>query len=98
MRVLFTFIGGWGHFHPLVPVARAAAASGHEVAIACSGRLVGQVESAGFTAFATSPLRAHDAGSPSRDLTPLAKVDPPRNMQPGMVAPSSRPGQQSPLC
>ena len=28
MRILFTFIGGSGHFYPLVPVAEAAAAAG----------------------------------------------------------------------
>ena len=75
MRVLFTFIGGWGHFHPLEPVARAVAAAGHEVAVAGSGNLVGQVESVGFSAFATSAPRARTAGSPPRDLTPLDTVD-----------------------
>ena len=28
VRILFTFIGGSGHFYPLVPVAEAAAAAG----------------------------------------------------------------------
>jgi hypothetical protein len=27
VRILFTFIGGSGHFYPLVPVAEAAAAA-----------------------------------------------------------------------
>lgn len=75
MRISFTFIGGLGHFHPLEPVARAAAAAGHEVAVACSGGLVERVESAGYTAFATSPRRVRAAGSGGRDLTPLAPVD-----------------------
>ena len=65
MRILVTFIGGLGHFHPLEPVARAAAAAGHEVAVAGSGALVPQVESAGFRALATS-RRARGQGDRAR--------------------------------
>ncbi len=75
MRILFTFIGGLGHFHPLVPVARAAAAAGHEVAVACSGGLVPQVEAAGFRALATSPPRQVPREPPPRERTPLAPTD-----------------------
>lgn len=75
MRILFTFIGGLGHFYPLVPVARAAAAAGHEVGVAGSGRLTAQVEAAGFRAFATSPGRSGTAASSPRDLAPLCPVD-----------------------
>jgi UDP:flavonoid glycosyltransferase YjiC (YdhE family) len=75
MRILFTFIGGLGHFEPLVPVARAAAASGHEVAVAGSGGLAGKVEAAGFTFLPTSAVRVAAAQPPERDLTPLAPVD-----------------------
>lgn len=75
MRILFTFIGGLGHFHPLAPVARAAAAAGHEVAFAGSGALTAQVEAAGFQAFATSPVRTSATDPPERDMTPLPPVD-----------------------
>jgi UDP:flavonoid glycosyltransferase YjiC (YdhE family) len=75
MRILFTFIGGLGHFHPLTPVARAAATAGHEVAVAGSGGLIAQVEAAGFTAFATSPPRSGPTDRPQRDLAPLTPVD-----------------------
>lgn len=75
MRILFTFIGGLGHFHPLEPVARAAVAAGHEVAVAGSGGLVGRVEAAGFRAFATSPVRSRPKTTSPRDLTPLSPVD-----------------------
>jgi UDP:flavonoid glycosyltransferase YjiC (YdhE family) len=75
MRILFTFIGGLGHFHPLAPVARAATAAGHEVAVAGSGRLVAQVAAAGFQAFATSPPRNQPADPHPRDMTPLEPVD-----------------------
>lgn len=33
MRILFTFTGGHGHLRPLLPLARAAAAAGHEVTL-----------------------------------------------------------------
>ncbi|WP_340540197.1 glycosyltransferase [Nocardioides sp. GXZ039] len=76
MRILFTFIGGVGHFHPLVPIARAAQAAGHEVAVACAAGLVGPVESAGFAAMPTSEPRPVPASTGSaRDLTPLAPTD-----------------------
>ena len=66
MRILFTFIGGLGHFHPLAPVARAAAAAGHEVAVAGSGGWSPQVEAAGFRAFATSAPRTSATGRTRR--------------------------------
>jgi len=75
MRILFTFIGGLGHFEPLVPVARAAAAAGHEVAVAGSGGLVGRVEAAGFRALATSEVRSGAKEPAPRDRTPLSPTD-----------------------
>ncbi|MFF3176595.1 glycosyltransferase [Streptomyces sp. NPDC057900] len=57
MRILFTFIGGSGHFRPLIPVARAARAAGHTVAVAGAGRRGPEIAAAGFTAFATSEPR-----------------------------------------
>ena len=73
MRILFTFIGGLGHFDPMVPVARASVAAGHDVAVACSGGLTARVGAAGFQALATSVPQP--AGQRARDLTPIAPVD-----------------------
>jgi UDP:flavonoid glycosyltransferase YjiC (YdhE family) len=56
MRALFTFVGGRGHFEPLVPIARAATAAGHDVAFA-SGGLIPVIEAAGFAAFMVAPVR-----------------------------------------
>lgn len=53
MRILFTFAGGTGHFQPLLPIARAAAARGHDVAFACQNGMLSVVEAAGFSAFDT---------------------------------------------
>lgn len=66
MRVLFTFIGGNGHFQPLVPIAQSVAAAGHTVAIAGSGSLVKAIETAGFQAFATEA--AYDGVRPRLPL------------------------------
>lgn len=52
MRILFTFVGGSGHFDPLLPVAQAARAAGHTVAFACGPSMVSAVESSAFTVFA----------------------------------------------
>ncbi|HEY9344618.1 MAG TPA: hypothetical protein VIQ53_04850, partial [Inquilinus sp.] len=53
MRVLFSFAGGSGHFLPLVPLARAVRAAGHDIAFAGQPAMVAAVETAGFAAFAT---------------------------------------------
>jgi UDP:flavonoid glycosyltransferase YjiC (YdhE family) len=71
MRLLVTFVGGLGHLAPLLPLARAVRAAGHEVAIAGSGGLVARVKEAGFTAYATSPLPHHDQGAAVQDRAPL---------------------------
>lgn len=57
--MLFTFVGGPGHFRPLVPIARSVVAEGHTVAVAGSGSMVRAMETSGFAAFATEPAREH---------------------------------------
>jgi UDP:flavonoid glycosyltransferase YjiC (YdhE family) len=71
MRIMFTFIGGSGHFRPLVPIARAAQAAGHEVAVAGAGSMVKEIEAAGLTAFATSKPRLEPAFTPSAKVEPI---------------------------
>jgi len=51
MRVLFTTQPGLGHFHPLVPLARAVQAAGHEVAFACPASFAPHVRAADFAHF-----------------------------------------------
>lgn len=53
MRILFTTTSGVGHFHPLVPLAKAAADAGHDVAFASPASLSARIEATGFQAFAT---------------------------------------------
>jgi len=50
MRVLFTCVGAYGHFHPLVPLAQALADAGHEVAFATNQAFGVRVQHAGFEA------------------------------------------------
>ena len=51
MRILFTTHQLSGHFHPLIPIARAAGAAGHDVAFACASSFIPTVERVGFRAF-----------------------------------------------
>ena len=69
MRFLFSFIGGTGHFEPLVPIARAAEAAGHTVAVSGSPGMVASVEAAGFTAFQAG------LGSAVQGRQPLLPLD-----------------------
>jgi UDP:flavonoid glycosyltransferase YjiC (YdhE family) len=70
MRVLFTFMGGSGHFEPLAPIARAAEAAGHTVAFGCGPAMAATVAAAGFTALT---LGAGTASAPER--APLRPLD-----------------------
>jgi UDP:flavonoid glycosyltransferase YjiC (YdhE family) len=74
MRVLFTFIGGSGHFEPLVPLAWAVAAAGHSLAFSCGPGMAPTVEAVGFTVFRLGAGGA--GGAPER--APLRPLDPAR--------------------
>lgn len=69
MRYLFTTLGALGHFHPLVPFARALSAAGHEVAFATSAAFVPTVEASGFGCFAVGGVRS------VREIAAAAGVD-----------------------
>ncbi len=53
MRILFTTQPALGHFHRLVPLARAAVAVGHTATFACAPSFVPVVRAAGFVCIAT---------------------------------------------
>lgn len=65
MRVLFTCAPASGHFHPLVPFARALADAGHEVAFATPAPFASSVEGAGFRHFAAGSI-----AQPLREIYP----------------------------
>ncbi|HET6173674.1 MAG TPA: glycosyltransferase [Gaiellales bacterium] len=73
MRILFTFAGGSGHLEPLVPIARAASAGGHEVAFAGRPLMIPAVRALGFSAHAIGT----DSGLAPERL-PLREPDPER--------------------
>jgi UDP:flavonoid glycosyltransferase YjiC (YdhE family) len=60
VRFLFGFVGGTGHLAPQLPIARALAAAGHEVAFSVFFSMVPEVEAAGFEAFVTGPRVARE--------------------------------------
>lgn len=87
MRILFTCIIGFGHFNPLIPLARAFERAGHEVAFATDPGFCGSVAEVGFTAFPAGldhaeALRRFVAMTPGWDE--IAPQDRPAYLQPGM--------------
>jgi UDP:flavonoid glycosyltransferase YjiC (YdhE family) len=64
MRFLFTTIPGSGHFHPLVPTARALQHRGHEVSFAASPMFAPAIEAAGFEAHPAGPAWLENLGDP----------------------------------
>jgi len=50
MKVLFTCLPGFGHFLPMVPLARATAEAGHDVVFATAAGFCPHVEKTGFRA------------------------------------------------
>lgn len=79
MRVLITTVAAYGHFQPLIPLAKALADAGHEVAVATASELHLRGEAAGFNAF--------DAGiAPADGFERLAERYP--NQEYNRLAPS----------
>ena len=78
MRILFAFAGGQGHFDPLMPLARAAAAAGHDVAVTGRADMLEAIRERGFEAIespgtapdpaARMPLKAYDPADEARAL------------------------------
>ena len=72
MRVLFTTHPAYGHFHPLIPVARALREAGHDIRVATSDRFTAVVEKAGFRTIPAglSWLESDDSSLPE-ELRPV---------------------------
>lgn len=71
MRILFTFAGGTGHLVPLLPIARALLARGHDITFSGQRSMLPIVEAAGYVGL--------DSGGPTLAATefrgPLRPVD-----------------------
>ena len=70
MRVLFSFVGGFGHYEPLRPIARAAVARGHDVTVVCHPGMASTVSADGF---AIAPVG--DAVTEPASIIPIATPD-----------------------
>lgn len=69
MRVLFTSTPGWGHIHPMVPLADAFRERGDEVAWAVAGEVAPRLESVRYRVFPAG-LGARDAWDAVRTAHP----------------------------
>lgn len=71
MRILFSCHGAYGHFHLIAPMALAAQAKGHDVAVATGPDLVDWVAACGLRAapvgLSSGELRARLAALPEED-------------------------------
>jgi UDP:flavonoid glycosyltransferase YjiC (YdhE family) len=74
LRVLFTYAGGSGHADPLVPVADAVRAAGHDVAFFGRRSAAAALDADGFTLFPDTDDRALAAGDDA-PITPLLELD-----------------------
>jgi UDP:flavonoid glycosyltransferase YjiC (YdhE family) len=80
MRVLFMTAAGLGHIHPVIPLARAAAAAGDEVLFAVPAEAVAKIEAFGFAATAVPFGDPADIGRawanlPDHDLNSYVVAD-----------------------
>jgi UDP:flavonoid glycosyltransferase YjiC (YdhE family) len=69
VRILFTFVGGAGHFLPLASLARAARRAGHKIAVSGQPSMLPTIGDAGFDAYPTGP-NLGDTGERSPLLEP----------------------------
>ncbi len=88
MRVLFTATPGWGHIHPMVPLARAFVERGDEVLWATARDAALRLDAAGFrTKIAgVSEREAFAKVSHDPEILALAPEDRPQRMGPKLFA------------
>jgi UDP:flavonoid glycosyltransferase YjiC (YdhE family) len=89
VRILFTCVIGYGHFNPMVPLARAFEAAAHEVAFATDPGFSPSVAGARFRVFPAG-LDHHEAFARFLATTPdwgqIPHAERPLYLQPGMFA------------
>lgn len=89
MRILFSFVGGNGHFQPLVPVAAACAAAGHDILVTGGASMEGAVAAAGF-AFTPSEPDYNDTSGALRPMLPPDPAREQRDLRDGFVLRAAR--------
>ncbi|MEO7803838.1 MAG: glycosyltransferase [Actinomycetota bacterium] len=97
MRVLAVTTPAYGHFHPMLPMARALTASDHDVLFVTSADFAPRVEAAGFEV-QTAGISGEEAGAQVRQRFPdLADIAPEEGWRRGLrmfaavIAPSAAP-------
>ena len=76
MRVLFTCNPGLGHVHPMMPLAQALGARGHDVRWAVASEACGRIEAAGFRAFPAGIAGAERRAAFDRCLAAASSLPP----------------------
>ena len=76
VRVLFTTTPGWGHIHPMVPLARAFADRGDEVAWAATADVAPRLEREGFTVHAAGQSLEVSFGEAMRRFPEIQDLPP----------------------
>jgi UDP:flavonoid glycosyltransferase YjiC (YdhE family) len=64
VRVIATFVGGWGHAEPLIPIVDMAVAHGHSVMFAGQEAVVPRLEALGFATRVVGPDTLTSARAP----------------------------------
>lgn len=82
MRLLFAAVGAYGHLYPVMPMALAARAAGHEVAVATHQAFHPTVESAGLRAVAAGLTTEEALG------TAVAALDGPPESEADIAVPA----------
>ncbi len=76
MRVLFTSTPGWGHIHPMMPLARAFADRGDDVAWAVTAGVATRLEREGFVAHPAGPSLDEGFGEALRRYPEVQEMAP----------------------
>ena len=75
MRVLFSTTAGAGHFGPMIPIAQACQAAGHEVAVAAPNSFAPHVTNAGLDHLPFADVPAEQMGAVFGRLPALAREE-----------------------
>ena len=75
VRLLFSTTAGAGHFGPMIPIAHACAAAGHEVAVAAPESFAGHVQETGFPHLPFPDVPAEQMGAVFGGLAALPREE-----------------------
>lgn len=85
MRIIAVTAPAYGHFHPMLPMARAMAASGHEVIFVTSADFAPRIETAGFEVRTAGTSMEEAQAQVSQRFPHLANVAPEEGWRRGLT-------------